>query len=124
MPNQGTHAAVIYTTIETPPHGVVELPGSVEFVGFCWVGMAVGRLALPSCGSPGSSGRGLTSWSDRRGDGGDSGEGADEIVGPGPGGRDEETSASGAVGQSGWDVQQAVAQCCGYSCGQWPGQRE
>jgi hypothetical protein len=74
--------------------------------------------------SGGSSGRGRTSWSDGRGDGGDAGEGIDEIVGPGPGGRDAEMSASGAVGQSGWDVQQAVAQCFGFSCGQWPAQRK
>ena len=98
--------------------------GRVEFVGFCWVGIAVGRLSLPVCGSPGFSGRGLTSWSDRRGDGGDSGEGADEVVDPGPGGGDAQMSASGGADQSGWDVQQAVAQCFGFSCGQWPAQRE
>lgn len=42
-------------------------------------------------------------------------EGADETVDPdpGPGGRDAKKSASGAVDESGWDVQQAEAQCLG-----------
>jgi hypothetical protein len=57
-------------------------------------------------------------------DSADAGEDGDEVIDPGPGGRDAQVSASRVAGQPGRDVQQPVAQGFGFSFGQWPGQSE
>ena len=60
--------------------------------------------------------------SGRGGQGQDVGERGDQVVGPGPGGRDVQVAVALAVGDPGGGVQQGVPQAFGFGVGQFAGQ--
>src|SRR3954452_17888759 len=72
-------------------------------------GTALGRLALPVCGSAGGDVVGGQGGLGGLWDRGDVREDRDDRGGPGPRVRDPQSASAGAVGESSRDMQEAVA---------------
>jgi hypothetical protein len=68
--------------------------------------------------------RGRPCRSGGRGERAEASEGGGELLGPGPGGGQSQGGGAGVEGETGGDVQQAVAQAFGFGGGEFAGQEQ